>query len=41
MTLALMRRRPSQGLPVLAADFAHQMLVRGAAKFVAARRSCF
>ncbi len=34
MTLALLRRRPKGGAPVLAADFAHQMLVRGAAKFV-------
>ncbi len=34
MTLALLRFRPKQGRPVLAADFAHQMLVRGAAKFV-------
>ena len=34
MTLALLRRRPKQGRPVLAADFAHQMLVRGATKFV-------
>jgi demethylmenaquinone methyltransferase / 2-methoxy-6-polyprenyl-1,4-benzoquinol methylase len=33
MTLALLRHRPAQGRPVLAADFAHQMLVRGAAKF--------
>jgi len=33
MTLALLRRRPRQAQPVLAADFAHQMLVRGAAKF--------
>jgi demethylmenaquinone methyltransferase/2-methoxy-6-polyprenyl-1,4-benzoquinol methylase len=33
MTLALLRRRPKNGRPVLAADFAHQMLVRGAAKF--------
>ncbi len=33
MTLALLRRRPAGGTPVLAADFAHQMLVRGAAKF--------
>jgi demethylmenaquinone methyltransferase/2-methoxy-6-polyprenyl-1,4-benzoquinol methylase len=33
MTLALLRHRPKQGRPVLAADFAHQMLVRGAAKF--------
>jgi demethylmenaquinone methyltransferase/2-methoxy-6-polyprenyl-1,4-benzoquinol methylase len=35
MTLALLKRRPKQGRPVLAADFAHQMLVRGAAKFTA------
>jgi demethylmenaquinone methyltransferase/2-methoxy-6-polyprenyl-1,4-benzoquinol methylase len=34
MTLALLRRRPKDGRPVLAADFAHQMLLRGAAKFV-------
>src|SRR5271155_3099365 len=33
MTLALLRRRPKNGRPVLAADFAHQMLVRGATKF--------
>ncbi len=33
MTLALLRRRPRQAQPVLAADFAHQMLVRGSAKF--------
>jgi demethylmenaquinone methyltransferase / 2-methoxy-6-polyprenyl-1,4-benzoquinol methylase len=33
MTLALLKLRPAQGRPVLAADFAHQMLVRGAAKF--------
>jgi demethylmenaquinone methyltransferase/2-methoxy-6-polyprenyl-1,4-benzoquinol methylase len=33
MTLALLRRRPKQGQPVLAADFAHQMLLRGVAKF--------
>jgi demethylmenaquinone methyltransferase/2-methoxy-6-polyprenyl-1,4-benzoquinol methylase len=33
MTMALLRHRPAQGRPVLAADFAHQMLVRGAAKF--------
>jgi demethylmenaquinone methyltransferase/2-methoxy-6-polyprenyl-1,4-benzoquinol methylase len=33
MTLALLRRRPKDGRPVLAADFAHQMLVRGATKF--------
>jgi demethylmenaquinone methyltransferase/2-methoxy-6-polyprenyl-1,4-benzoquinol methylase len=33
MTMALLRRRPLNGEPVLAADFAHQMLVRGASKF--------
>jgi demethylmenaquinone methyltransferase / 2-methoxy-6-polyprenyl-1,4-benzoquinol methylase len=33
MTLALLRRRPKQSRPILAADFAHQMLLRGAAKF--------
>jgi demethylmenaquinone methyltransferase / 2-methoxy-6-polyprenyl-1,4-benzoquinol methylase len=33
MTMALLRLRPKGGRPVLAADFAHQMLVRGAAKF--------
>jgi demethylmenaquinone methyltransferase / 2-methoxy-6-polyprenyl-1,4-benzoquinol methylase len=33
MTLALLKRRPNHGQPVLGADFAHQMLVRGAAKF--------
>jgi demethylmenaquinone methyltransferase/2-methoxy-6-polyprenyl-1,4-benzoquinol methylase len=33
MTLALLRRRPKESQPVLAADFAHQMLLRGAAKF--------
>src|SRR6201993_2753348 len=35
MTLALLRRRPQNARPVLAADFAHQMLVRGAAKVTA------
>ena len=35
MTLALLRRRPKNSRPILAADFAHQMLVRGAAKFIA------
>jgi demethylmenaquinone methyltransferase/2-methoxy-6-polyprenyl-1,4-benzoquinol methylase len=34
MTLALLRLRPEDGRPVLAADFAHQMLLRGADKFV-------
>jgi demethylmenaquinone methyltransferase/2-methoxy-6-polyprenyl-1,4-benzoquinol methylase len=33
MTLALLRLRPATACPILAADFAHQMLVRGAAKF--------
>jgi len=33
MTLALLRRRPSHSMPIIAADFAHQMLVRGAQKF--------
>ena len=33
MTMALLRWRPQQATPVLAIDFSHQMLVRGAAKF--------
>ncbi|MBB6143277.1 demethylmenaquinone methyltransferase/2-methoxy-6-polyprenyl-1,4-benzoquinol methylase [Silvibacterium bohemicum] len=33
MTLALLRRRPAQARPILAADFSHAMLARGAAKF--------
>jgi len=33
MTLALLRRRPENGRPILAADFSHAMLVRGAEKF--------
>ena len=33
MTMALLRRRPPQAVPVLAIDFSHQMLLRGAAKF--------
>jgi demethylmenaquinone methyltransferase/2-methoxy-6-polyprenyl-1,4-benzoquinol methylase len=33
MTMALLRRRPPQALPLLAIDFSHQMLLRGAAKF--------
>ena len=33
MTMALVRRRPPGAAPVLAADFAHGMLVRGARKF--------
>jgi demethylmenaquinone methyltransferase/2-methoxy-6-polyprenyl-1,4-benzoquinol methylase len=35
MTLALLGRRPANSRPVLAADFSHQMLARGAAKFAA------
>ena len=34
MTMALLRRRPVTATPMIAADFAHQMLVRGAEKFV-------
>ena len=33
MTMALLRRRPQQAVPVLAIDFSHQMLLRGAGKF--------
>jgi demethylmenaquinone methyltransferase / 2-methoxy-6-polyprenyl-1,4-benzoquinol methylase len=33
MTLALLRLRPPQAAPVLAIDFSHRMLMRGAAKF--------
>ncbi len=33
MTMALLRRRPSPAVPIIAADFSHQMLVRGARKF--------
>ena len=33
MTMALLRHRPSGAQPVLAADFSHGMLVRGARKF--------
>lgn len=32
MALALLRRRPAKGRPILAADFAHQMLLRAATK---------
>jgi demethylmenaquinone methyltransferase / 2-methoxy-6-polyprenyl-1,4-benzoquinol methylase len=35
MTLALLGRRPKNARPILAADFAHPMLVRGAAKLAA------
>ncbi|WP_370245755.1 ubiquinone/menaquinone biosynthesis methyltransferase [Acidipila sp. EB88] len=33
MTMALLRHRPKGAVPVLAADFSHGMLVRGARKF--------
>jgi demethylmenaquinone methyltransferase/2-methoxy-6-polyprenyl-1,4-benzoquinol methylase len=33
MTMALLRRRPAGSTPIIAADFAHRMLVRGASKF--------
>lgn len=33
MTLALLRRRPVNARPILAADFSHAMLTRGAEKF--------
>ncbi|MCU1313719.1 MAG: Ubiquinone/menaquinone biosynthesis methyltransferase UbiE [Acidobacteriaceae bacterium] len=33
MTMALLRRRPAAATPVIAMDFSHQMLLRGAAKF--------
>ena len=35
MTMALLKHRPSGGRPILAADFAHAMLSRGARKFSA------
>jgi demethylmenaquinone methyltransferase/2-methoxy-6-polyprenyl-1,4-benzoquinol methylase len=35
MTMALLRKRPAQSTPIIAADFAHQMLLRGSAKFTA------
>lgn len=35
MTLALLKRRPKAAEPILAADFSHQMLRRGAQKFAA------
>jgi demethylmenaquinone methyltransferase/2-methoxy-6-polyprenyl-1,4-benzoquinol methylase len=35
MTMALLRRRPANATPVLAGDFSHQMLRRGAEKFAA------
>ncbi len=33
MTLALLKRRPMNGRPIVAADFSHAMLARGAEKF--------
>jgi len=33
MTMALLKHRPQRGRPILAADFAHAMLTRGARKF--------
>jgi demethylmenaquinone methyltransferase/2-methoxy-6-polyprenyl-1,4-benzoquinol methylase len=33
MTMALLHRRPVDAAPMLAIDFSHQMLLRGAAKF--------
>ena len=35
MTMALLRRRPTSAEPILAGDFSHQMLLRGAQKFAA------
>ncbi len=37
MTLALLKHRPRNAQPILAADFSHQMLLRGAAKFASPR----
>ena len=37
LTMALLRRRPQSARPILAADFAHGMLTRGAAKFSVAK----
>lgn len=37
LTLSLLRRRPQSARPILAADFAHGMLRRGARKFSAAK----
>ncbi len=34
MTMALLRHRPANAKPVLAADFSHQMLIRGNSKFL-------
>jgi demethylmenaquinone methyltransferase/2-methoxy-6-polyprenyl-1,4-benzoquinol methylase len=35
MTMALLRKRPAKSTPIIAADFAHQMLLRGTGKFTA------
>jgi len=35
MTMALLKHRPREARPILAADFAHKMLSRGAKKFAA------
>jgi demethylmenaquinone methyltransferase/2-methoxy-6-polyprenyl-1,4-benzoquinol methylase len=40
MTAALLRRRPAVGVPVLAADFSHGMLLRGARKLAARNAVC-
>ena len=37
LTMALLRRRPASARPILAADFAHGMLNRGAEKFAVPR----
>lgn len=37
LTMALLRRRPRSPRPILAADFAHAMLSRGAGKFTVAK----
>lgn len=39
MTMALLKHRPKNGQPILAVDFAHQMLLRGAAKFASSKSS--
>jgi demethylmenaquinone methyltransferase/2-methoxy-6-polyprenyl-1,4-benzoquinol methylase len=39
LTMALLKRRPKEARPILAADFAHGMLARGAQKFGARGRS--
>jgi demethylmenaquinone methyltransferase / 2-methoxy-6-polyprenyl-1,4-benzoquinol methylase len=39
MTMALLKHRPHNAQPILAVDFAHQMLLRGAAKFASSKSS--